>query len=123
MAISTPTPAFATVSPESREDPLLDLSQAGEVRRPDGTRRFGSLATLRRAVKNGTLPHELAPDGRKYLVRLSSLELLERADRGDDRAGSALAELELAANRLLAVVGPLSDDQCERIAARLKGVR
>ena len=112
--ITTPRPAAAN------HDALLDVHEASELRNERGERRFGSMYTIRRRVKDGTLPHERV--GIKYYVRLSALEALERVKVSTDRATSALAELEIAANRVLAFSGPLSDDQCDRIAARLKGV-
>lgn len=118
----TTVPLPATQLAEySDDDPQLDLLQISETRLPDGTRRFGSHATIRRLVIEGVLPHELAPNSRRYLVRLSSLETLERS-RGTGPEAE-LAELELAANRVLNSLGPLSDEQVERIADRLKGVR
>lgn len=101
-------------------DLLLDLSEAAEVRDADGIRRFGSSYTIRRRVKDGSLPHTRV--GAKYLVRLSDLEALEQTRDATDAAAAALAELEIAANRLLATRGPLTDEQCERIAARLRGL-
>jgi hypothetical protein len=112
--ITTLRPATAT------NDALLDVCEASEIRNERGERRFGSMYTIRRRVKDGTLPHERV--GIKYYVRLSALEALERAKVSTDRASSAIAELEIAANRVLAFSGPLSDEQCDRIAARLKGV-
>jgi len=102
------------------DDSLLDFSAASEIRNDRGERRFGSTYTIRRRVKDGTLPHELV--GTKYYVRLSALEALERVKVSPDRATAAIAELEIAANRVLAFSGPLSDEQCDRIAARLRGV-
>lgn len=102
------------------DDPLFDVFEASEIRNERGDRRFGSMYTIRRRVKDGTLPYERA--GIKYYVRLSALEALERVKVSPDRATAAIAELEIAANRVLAFSGPLSDEQCDRIAARLKGV-
>jgi len=99
---------------------LLDFSEASEIRNERGERRFGSMYTIRRRVKDGTLPYERV--GIKYFVRLSALEALERVKVSPDRATAAIAELEIAANRVLAFSGPLSDEQCDRIAARLRGV-
>lgn len=99
---------------------LLDLYEAAEIRNPDGSRRFGSVFTLRRRVKDGSLPHQLSASNHKYLVRLVDLEQLERAD-SPIAADSARAELRLAANRVLATSGPLSDDECEHFAALLRG--
>lgn len=118
MSIATIT--TLPTAPAREQDPLLDFSQAAEVRDERGERRFGSMYTIRRRVKDGTLPHERV--GTKYYVRLSALEALERVKVSPDRATAALAELEIAANRVLAFSGPLTDEQCDRIAARLKGV-
>ena len=104
---------------EASEDALLDVCEASEIRNQRGERRFGSMYTIRRRVKDGSLPHERV--GIKYYVRLSALEALERVKVSTDRSASAMAELEIAANRVLAFSGPLSDEQCDRIAARLKG--
>ena len=101
------------------EDPLLDFAEASEIRNERGERRFGSMYTIRRRALDGALPFERT--GTKYYVRLSSLEALERVKESPDRAMAAIAELEIAANRVLAFSGPLSDEQCDRIAARLKG--
>lgn len=105
----------------SEDDPLYDLQEASALRNPDGTRRFGAQSTIRRYIVEGYIPHELVAGSRKYLVRLSSLEAFERSRGAGPEA--AFAGLEIAANRILASVGPLSDEQAERIAARLKGVR
>lgn len=118
----TTVPLPATQLAEySDDDPQLDLLQISETRLPDGTRRFGSHATIRRLVIDGLIPHEVEANTRRYLVRLSSLEALERSRGTGPEA--LYAELELAANRALNGLGPLSDEQVERIAARLKGVR
>jgi hypothetical protein len=113
-AITNPRTAAA-----SDGDSLLDFSEASEIRNDRGERRFGSMYTIRRRVKDGKLPHERV--GIKYFVRLSALEALERVKVSTDRGTAAIAELEIAANRVLAFSGPLSDEQCDRIAARLKG--
>ena len=114
-------PTITTLRPAApSHDVLLDVCEASEIRNERGERRFGSMYTIRRRVKDGTLPHERV--GIKYYVRLSALEALERVKVSTDRATSAIAELEIAANRVLAFSGPLSDEQCDRIAARLKGV-
>lgn len=117
-----PTATLTTLqpTPTPEDDPILDFSAASEIRNERGERRFGSIYTIRRRVKDGTLPHERV--GIKYFVRLSALEALERVKTSPDRATAAIAELEVAANRVLAFSGPLSDEQCDRIAARLKGV-
>lgn len=103
-----------------KDDPLLDFFEAAEIRNERGERRFGSMYTIRRRAKDGTLPFERV--GIKYYVRLSALEALERVKVSPDRATAAIAELEIATNRVLALSGPLSDEQCDRIAARLRGV-
>jgi len=101
------------------DDPLLDLAEASELRNERGERRFGSMYTIRRRVKDGSLPY--ARRGAKYFIRLSALESLESAKGSTDRAAAALADLEIAANRAYALSGPLSDEQCDRLAARLRG--
>ncbi len=111
------TTAHFTGSPTAQ---LLDLYEAAEIRNPDGSRRFGSVFTLRRRVKDGSLPHRRGEANRKYLVALSDLEHLERAD-SPVAAESARAELRLAANRVLSTSGPLTDDECEHFAALLRG--
>lgn len=105
---------------DASQDRLLDFAAASELRNDRGERRFGSTYTIRRRVKDGTLPFERV--GAKYFVRLSSLEALERVKTAPDPASAAVAELEIAANRVLALRGPLTDEQCERIAQRLRGV-
>lgn len=116
-----PTTALPIASggPTTRPDLLLDLCEAAEIRDSAGRRRFGSMYTIRRRLKDGSLPHER--DGGKYLVRLSALEALERIKTAPDPITAAFAELEIAANRLVAKCGPLTDEQCELIAARLRG--
>lgn len=118
--VTAPQPA-TPLTGYADDDPQLDLMQASETRGPDGKRRFGSHATIRRLVIDGLIPHEVEQKSRRYLVRLSDLEALERS-RGTG-SEALLAELELAANRALNGMGPLSVEQVERIAARLKGVR
>lgn len=99
-------------------DEQLDLYEAAEIRDANGSRRFGTVFTIRRRLKDGSLPHQMR--GNKYVVRRADLEVLKLTD-SQDRAEAALAELEIAANRVLATSGPLSDETCERIAARLTG--
>lgn len=116
-SILTDTPPDRTAPPT---DELLDIYEASEIRDDQGARRFGSVHTIRRRVKDGSLPHTRI--GSKYYVRRSALEPLATR-KGDADAPSALmAELEVAVNRVLASSGPLSNEQCARIAARLKGV-
>ncbi|MEX0158609.1 MULTISPECIES: hypothetical protein [unclassified Microbacterium] len=106
--------------PLNAAERLLDLYEAAEIRNPDGSRRFGSVFTLRRRLKDGSLPHQLSEGNRKYLVTLADLEQLELAD-SPVAADSARAELRLAANRVLATSGPLTNDECAHFAALLRG--
>lgn len=99
-------------------DTKLDLWQAAECREADGSRRFGSVHTLRRRVKDGSLPFTL--EHGRYRVHLSDLETLE-SKASSDPTEAARAELKIAAQRVLATSGPLSDEECERLAATLRG--
>lgn len=112
-------PKTSSQTPNAAER-LLDLYEAAEIRNPDGSRRFGSVFTLRRRLKDGSLPHRLSEGNRKYLVTLADLEQLELAD-SPVAADSARAELRLAANRVLATSGPLTNDECAHFAALLRG--
>lgn len=112
------TSAHNSAAPGGRT--YLTISEAAEVRDKAGRRRFGSADTIRRRIKNGTIPHRRS--GAKYLVPLTALEALERVQRSIDPAAAALADLESAAARLAAVSGPLSEQQWRDLASRLKGV-
>jgi hypothetical protein len=117
-------PSILTEAPPSHTAPptdeLLDIYEASEIRDAQGARRFGSVHTIRRRVKDGSLPHTRI--GSKYYVRRSALEPLATRKGEADTPSALMAELEVAVNRVLASSGPLSDEQCARIAARLKGV-
>lgn len=115
--VLTATPPDTTI-PATEE--LLDIYEASEIRDSSGERRFGSVHTIRRRVKDGSLPHTRI--GSKYYVRRSELEPLAIRKNHDDSPSALMAELDVAVNRILASAGPLSDEQCARIAARLKGV-
>ncbi len=115
----TTAPLSASGGTASQSDPRLDICEAAEIRDSTGRRRFGSMYTIRRRLKDGSLPHER--DNGKYFLRLSALEGLERTKTAPDPVTAAFAELEIAANRLVAKCGPLTDEQCELIADRLRG--
>ena len=116
MPLTTPATSASAVSSDS----LLDVAEASEIRNSRGERRFGSTDTIRRRIKDGSLPYERV--GIKYFVRLSALEALARVKISTDRSATVITELEIAADHAFAFSGPLSDEQCDSLVARLKGV-
>lgn len=102
-------------------DELLDIWEASEVRDAQGTRRFGSACTIRRRLKDGSLPHMRI--GNKYYIRRSALELLPDRMNRTASASTRIGELEVAVNRVLASAVALTDEQCARIGARLRGAK
>lgn len=93
----------------------IALVVAGETRNHDGTRRWGSTETLRRKIKNKTLPAALI--GGKYYIERSDLDDL-RAQSSSERA---YAELKAAARRAAKLAPPISAERCDSILAILRG--
>lgn len=93
----------------------LTLSEASEARDARGHRLYGSIDTLRRRVKAGTLPHEM--HGGKYYVSPADLEAM----RGVSASERNFAELKAAAKRAAALAPPISAERRELIAAILSG--
>lgn len=113
-AVSTDTDRDVS-APGAADTDLLDLARASEVRDPHGRRYYGSVDTLRRRIKDGSLPH--TRHGTKYVVRKADLEQLRRANT----SAKALADLKAAARRAAATAPPVSAEVMREIAAILQG--
>lgn len=94
---------------------ILTLSQAAEVRDADGNRRYGSIDTLRRRIKSGSLRHKM--HGGKYVVALTDLEAMRKASAAE----RAFDELKAAAKRSAAAAPPISAERRDLIIAILRG--
>jgi hypothetical protein len=91
----------------------LDLIQASEVKDPSGHRRYGSLYTLRRRVKDGSLPFDMRAG--KYYVRPEDLEALV------EPVGPSFESVQAWARRIAAEAPSMTDHQAATIASILRG--
>lgn len=107
---------FVMTSIATSSSTMLDLAQASEVRNSDGTRRYGSIDTLRRRVRSGELPYER--DGRnKYLVSVEDLNEMRSARKAE----RDFAELKAVAERVAAAAPPISLERRKMIISILNG--
>lgn len=93
----------------------ISLVVAGETRKHDGTRRWGSTDTLRRKIKNNTLPAEKI--GGKWFVDVADLDAVRDAADSDH----ALTAIRAAAKKAAKAAPPMSVERRKLVASILRG--
>lgn len=105
----------ATEALEDPYDDFLDIMEAAFVKNPDGKRRYGSVATVRRAVESGALPSVLLKG--KRVIDPADLEawLTSRT------VGPTFEDVRAWAHRIVALAGPFEVDRAEELVAIFRG--
>lgn len=91
----------------------ITLAGASRIIDADGNYVYGASSTLRKSIKNGTLPAEFR--GGEYWIKVADLR------RTAVREGDVLLELRAAAERAAAAAPALSAASAELIASILSG--
>ncbi len=105
----------ATDAPEDPYDDFVDIMAAAFVKNANGQRRYGSVATVRRAVESGVLPSVLHKGKRKIDPADLEAWLTSRT------VGLTFDDVKAWAQRMVALAGPFDDDRAEELVEILRG--